>query len=531
MDDRRLDPDAPLPAPPDPWTGSEMPSRRDAPPWHMTEMIEAEPALAARLLVKLADRSSAAAQLAAAVRTGAAAGRPILVTGCGTSEHGAVAVADILREAASTAGLPSRYGAAGCPIAVQAFEGSLDDVLGGEGGVVIGVSHEGGTWATNRALEQARRSGATVALITASERSPGAALADIVVTTDEQDQSWCHTVGYLSPILAGASIAAHLTGARLDPVVVRGLLAAGLAPDAIATTEHLAGALAGVERLIVTGTGVDRAPARELVLKVEEGAHLPAAMRDLETVLHGHLAGMDESTGLVLVLTDTAAGPDRTARATAVLRAAAAIGIRTGAILGSAPARLLDPSLTPAGRLVVPDSRRRLHRSSARRSRCSSSPSDWPAPAASTPTRFAATTRATSPPPRPPADATPASQLHPADQLLGQQVDHVEIVGQEVLEHDSPDSGRREPRHHRPRLGGRAEDPAVAARLEPVDPARSCLPERAEERIGPPCNLRLVAPDQRPDHRRPRERRRLAADRPAGLVERPLLRGQRIRRG
>jgi fructoselysine-6-P-deglycase FrlB-like protein len=320
----------------------------------MTDMILAEPDLAGRLLTRLADRSGAAARMAMSVRASAAAATPIVVTGCGTSEHGAIAVAEILREALRTAGLPWRLGTAGCPIAVQALDGSLEDWLGGEGGLVIGVSHEGGTWATNQALQQAKRSGASTALITASARSPGAAIADIVVTTDEQDQSWCHTVGYLSPILVGAAVAAHITGESLDLGAARSLLAAGLAPDAISATESLAAALGGVDRLIVTGSGADRAAARELVLKVEEGAHLAASMRDLETVLHGHLAGMDEKTGLVLILTDPARGADRAARSAGVLRAAAAIGVAAGAILSEAHAASIAGSLTPAGRLVVP---------------------------------------------------------------------------------------------------------------------------------------------------------------------------------
>lgn len=343
----------PLPPPPDPWAGSEMPARRDGPPWLMTDMIEAEPGHAARLLARLASRSGSAARVAMAVRASAAAGRPVIVTGCGTSEHGAIAVAEVLREALRAAGLPWRLGTAGCPIAVQALDGSLEDWLGGDGGIVIGVSHEGGTWATNRALEQARRSGATVALITVSDRSPGAALADIVITTDEQDQSWCHTVGYLAPIVVGAAVAAHVTGERIDASGVQTLLAAGLEAEAVRATESMAGALAGVQRLIVTGSGADRVAARELVLKVEEGAHLPAAMRDLETVLHGHLAGMDGATGLVLVLTDPAAGSERAARAAGVLRAAAAIGVQAGAIVSEAHAGSIDAVLTPAGRLVV----------------------------------------------------------------------------------------------------------------------------------------------------------------------------------
>ncbi len=47
-----------------------------------------------------------------------------------------------------------------------------------------------------------------------------------------------------------------------------------------------------MDRLLVVGGGVDGVPARELVLKVEEGLHQPAAFRDLETLLHGHFPAM-----------------------------------------------------------------------------------------------------------------------------------------------------------------------------------------------------------------------------------------------
>jgi fructoselysine-6-P-deglycase FrlB-like protein len=97
-----------------------------------------------------------------------------------------------------------------------------------------------------------------------------------------------------------------------------------------------------------------RVHARELVLKVEEGAHLAAAMRDLETMLHGHLAGVDSHTGFVLVLTDPSRAEERAARAAGVLRAVAELGIQAGAILGAGSADRIPGALTPAGRLIVP---------------------------------------------------------------------------------------------------------------------------------------------------------------------------------
>ena len=350
-----FDPEGPLPGAPEPWTGSEMPSARSRPPYHTTDMILSEPALAERILHRLAPRDGPAARLAAAIRAASAGGQPVVVVGCGTSEHGAVAVAEILREANRAAGLSAELGVGGAPVAVQAFEGSLEPVLGGPGAVVIGVSHEGGTWATNRALSAARDAGATTALLTAAPGSPGATVADIVISTDELDQSWCHTVGYLSPIVIAAAVGAHLTGIEVLPATARALLASGLAPGAVAETVAVVRAMAEVDRLIVLGSGVDRIAARELVLKIEEGTHLPAAMRDLETMLHGHLAGTDDRTGLVLFLAEPAARGARTARALGVLRACREIGVRVALIAPAVVATEVDRALTPAGRIIVPE--------------------------------------------------------------------------------------------------------------------------------------------------------------------------------
>lgn len=350
-----IDATAPLAGPPDPWASTGMPSRRDGPPYHMTDMIRAEPHLARRLLRRLADPGGPAAALAAAVRSTWAAGRPILVVGCGTSEHGALATAEILREAGRAAGLPSAIGSGGMPVAVQAFEAALDATPPGPGSLVIAISHEGATWATNRALDAARSAGATTAIVTVSAASPGGAAAGHVVTTEELDTSWCHTVGYVSPILAAAAIGAHVAGTALDAEAAAGLLDAGLGAPVADATDDVARALARVDRVVVLGSGTDRTAARELVLKLEEGAHLPASMRDLETLLHGHLAGIDERTGVVLILADRSARGARTARALGVLRACRAIGLPVGGILADVVADELDAALTPAGRVAVPD--------------------------------------------------------------------------------------------------------------------------------------------------------------------------------
>ncbi|HYN69896.1 MAG TPA: hypothetical protein VEX41_06785 [Candidatus Eisenbacteria bacterium] len=344
-----------LPGAPDPWVPSKVPARRRQAPYHMTDMILAEPALAGRIASRLAAADGPAARLAAETKRATSEGLPILIVGCGTSEHAAQASAEILREGLAAAGLTMAPGRAGVPTAIQAFEAALEEDLGARGGLVIGISHEGGTRATNRALERAQAGGATVAIVTVSDRSPGAAIGDIVVTTDEMDQSWCHTVGYLSPIVAAAAVAAHITEAPLSPVALTELLESSLAQAAIAQAEAMAAILGEIDRLIVLGSGRDRPAARELALKVEEGAHVPATMRDLETMLHGHLAGIDSRTGIVVILVDPAGIDERASRAAGVLRAAREIGAQGAAILAERAAPELELGLTPAGRLLVPE--------------------------------------------------------------------------------------------------------------------------------------------------------------------------------
>ncbi len=205
-----FDPEAPLSGAPDPWAGSEMPALRDGPPYAMTEMIAAEPALAERLVHRL-QASPTVPRVAEVIQRAAIERRPILTTGCGTSEHAAMIAAELLTDALD--------GATVWPM--QALEVVRRPPAGG---VLLAVSHEGGTWATNEALKAAGVAGTSTALITVSDRSPGASLAELVITTDEQDQSWCHTIGYLSPVLVAAAVAAELRGTPLDPLVVRALL-------------------------------------------------------------------------------------------------------------------------------------------------------------------------------------------------------------------------------------------------------------------------------------------------------------------
>ena len=336
----RRDVNQPLPGAPDPWASSEPPRFRARPPYLMTEMIAAEPALAERLVHRLGG-DAALEQLADRLRQAAPDGRPIVTIGCGTSEHAAMGLARFVSEALD---LPAGREARSIPALEVAQRPPRD-------GVVIAVSHEGGTKITNEAVRAAGQGGATTALVTVSGRSPGAELADLVIATEEQDQSWCHTVGYLSPLMVGAALSARITGSRLDAAAIRALLDVGHDPHAAA---NVAASLVGSDRVIVAGTGVDHVTARELALKIAEGARLPAEAHDLENVLHGHLAAATRWTGLVLVLTDSGTGPLARQRAIRLLEAAKALAVPAAAILADSVTSEVPDELAPAGRIVLP---------------------------------------------------------------------------------------------------------------------------------------------------------------------------------
>ncbi|MHB8891085.1 MAG: SIS domain-containing protein [Candidatus Limnocylindrales bacterium] len=357
MDDLRaalgsFDADAPLTAAPEPWDYLPMPALRDGPPWAMAEMIAAQPALAARIARRvLADGSAHA--LAAAIRDATFGDRPVLTTGCGTSEHASLAAAALFRDGWRRAGLPG-WG----PVSAQAFELSLDPLADG---LVIGCSHEGGTAATIAAMQASRDRGARTAAITASAGAPVANVSDLVLATVEMDRSWCHTVGYVSPIVAAAVTADLLASEIPQPDAYAARLIDGIeAAHAAGSDGHRPDAIVGAgiataQHLLVVASGTDRITARELVLKVEEAAWVPSAARDLETFLHGHLPATGSGTALVLVLLDRDGLETRSKRARQALAAAAATGVRPAAILGADAAARIPEELTPGGRIVVPE--------------------------------------------------------------------------------------------------------------------------------------------------------------------------------
>jgi glucosamine--fructose-6-phosphate aminotransferase (isomerizing) len=177
----------------------------------------------------------------------------VVFTGCGTSFH-----------AAQTGGF-----------AVQALEAVLSPP---SADIMVCVSHEGGSALT---MEAERWFGGDVWLVTGQAVSELAQAADeVIVCTPDLERSWCHTASYTCAV---AAIAA-LNG---DDI--------GWLPDAVEEALQLEVEAPEQDKIIVAGAGRDWPTAQEAVLKLREGAHVPAEAHQLEQLLHGHLAAVDDS--------------------------------------------------------------------------------------------------------------------------------------------------------------------------------------------------------------------------------------------
>jgi glutamine---fructose-6-phosphate transaminase (isomerizing) len=321
------------------WHTDDYPELRSAPPWVMEEMVASQPGLVVPILTN--PQARGLSQLIFDVDE---SGEPIVVTGCGTSEHGAMAIAELL-----DAALRQRGACGGRVEARQALEAALDPR---QGGLCIAVTESGGTQATLLAMESSRDVGSATAAITANPDGAVISMVDVAMVTPQRDKSWCHTVAYTSATLAGATLAAEIAEVDLDGSEVADWLAQAVAPGEV--ERAIAHAMRDLTLLQIIGSGADRVTARELALKIEEGARRPAAARDLETLLHGHFVACGPDTGLIVILTDGRGGDRRWRRAAQGMEAAARLGMPVAGIFSPDAARTIPENLTPAGRIVLP---------------------------------------------------------------------------------------------------------------------------------------------------------------------------------
>jgi glutamine---fructose-6-phosphate transaminase (isomerizing) len=203
----------------------------------------------------------------------------LLFTGCGTSFHAAQTGGD----------------------AVQALD--LVTQPQRDADLLVALSHEGTTWIT---LEAVRAWQGPTWLITGAPESRLASESDhVIVVTPEIEQSWCHTASYTSAVAALAA----LRGEDISWL-----------PEAVAEALQQDVGEPPLGRILVVGAGDAWPTAQEGVLKLREGAHLPAEAHHTEQLLHGHLAAVDET-----VRAYTLAGP----RSVDAMRALEVLGCET----------------------------------------------------------------------------------------------------------------------------------------------------------------------------------------------------------
>ena len=324
---------------------ASYPELRSAPPWVMEDMIQAQATLPEMLTDALA---VSAPPLVDMLRSAAGAGEPIVVSAVGTSGHSARAVALILNDAIGESAV-----AAG---PAQARESADQALAPRRNGLCIAISHGGLSKSTVRALAAARAAGARTALITAAGDTPAKDAADVVLTTPLRDKSYCHTVGYTSPMLTGLYLASAYRDEEFPAAELARYLRELLTMRSRAL--EIGRELGRAERLISAGSLLDVPTARELALKIAEGAWVPTTALGVEDTLHGHLVAHDANSALVVVITG---GPDAERAADGahdLLAAARRIGLRTAAIVSQDLAGRILTADVSAGQLVIPGARR-----------------------------------------------------------------------------------------------------------------------------------------------------------------------------
>ena len=317
------------------------PEIRSGPPWVMEDMIEAQVTLPEALSESLA---TSAPRLAEMLHTAAVAGEPVVVSAVGTSGHSARAMALILNDAMG----PSAVAAG----PAEARESADQALAPRRKGVCIAISHGGLSKSTVRALTAARIAGARTALITAAGRTPARELADVVLMTPLRDKSYCHTVGYTAPMLTGLCVASAYRQQAFPAAGLGRYLGDLLTmrPRALEIGRELGKA----ERLIAAGSLIDVPTARELALKIAEGAWLPTAMLGVEDTLHGHLVAHDADSALVVIVTGGPNADVAADRAHELLMAARRIGLHTAAVVSPGLKNRILAADVSAGLLVIP---------------------------------------------------------------------------------------------------------------------------------------------------------------------------------
>lgn len=271
---------------------------RAAPDAYLAEIL-GQPAALTRAAAAMAAQREVLAALAAGV--GRAAGRPLVLTGMGSSHDACLAAAAAL-------------GAAGI-VATTVETAELLHVrrpMLAAAGLLVLVSQSGRSAEAVRLLDEVRRlesdARPLVLAVTNGQAGPAAELADLALDTAVGPEAGPSTMTFAGSLVALAAVAAILGGSGVDGALARvgreaaaaAAAAADLLAEPDATGARLAAWLDGREAIFVLGRGVGRAAAGMAALTLMEAAAVPAAAMPTAEFRHGPLEVAGPGLAVVL---------------------------------------------------------------------------------------------------------------------------------------------------------------------------------------------------------------------------------------
>lgn len=217
--------------------------------------------------------------------------RPVVFTGIGSSLHACMTAA---------AWVVAVTGGRIRPAAVDAHELVI---AGGvhPGEQLIVVSHRGTKRFTNQLLAQASERGVPTVMITGNGAAHPA--GDVVLRTCDDETAGAHTVSYTTALATLGLLVSTLGGPRAEELVDALRAVPQAMRDTLALPEpaDVADRLAGVEPLLISGSGIDAPTAEEIALKLKESTFRWAEGIGTEVALHGTPAVFRPDMGAVIL--------------------------------------------------------------------------------------------------------------------------------------------------------------------------------------------------------------------------------------
>ena len=266
---------------------------REGHPYFMHDAILSQ----GRAVQLMLDTHLSAAQEAAGTL---AAKRRVYLVGIGTSWHAALVAEHWFRRFAR--GSPE----------VQAWHSfefySYPPPLSPDDAVVV-ISHRGTKTYSFLAMELAKASGAFTVAITSTNPGPRIRVADVELSTVEQERSAAFTVSYTTALTVLAMISTGLgketrddqNGAMLRATLpeVPGQIESVLSKEA--AIQGVAEKFQDARRFLCTGWGPNAANAYEVALKMKETSTVDSEGLQTEQVLHGPFCSVDQSCLMTLI--------------------------------------------------------------------------------------------------------------------------------------------------------------------------------------------------------------------------------------